>query len=160
MINLTLQRNTIADDIDMLVRRVSNPGNAQKRSIGDAIRQQFQENFTRQSSGSGNWAPLARSTVLDRIRRGYAGNRPILVRSGRLRGSYVESGGADHHSTVRQLGGYTIFEEGSNSSIGLFHERGTSRMPQRSISVLDDGQEASIANVIDFMLLQIEQNIR
>lgn len=159
MIRLDLTQNRIADDLDALINRISNPGSAQRRSISSAIRERFQENFSRSASGNGAWPSLAQSTVLDRQRQGYAGNRPILVRGGRLRDSYVNGGGSDHHGAVYQSGGFTIFEEGSQSSIALFHERGTSRMPQRSVTILDDGQEQRIADVVDFAIRQIEQNL-
>ena len=159
MINLTLQRNTIADDIDLLVRRISNPGNAQKRSIADAIRQQFQANFTRQGSGAGRWAPLARMTVLQRIEQGYAGSSPILVRSGRYRASFVQRGNSDHYESIASTGTGLVIEVGSNDDRGPELELGTRIMPARPVTLLDEQQEDRIADTIDFMFRQIEQGL-
>jgi hypothetical protein len=45
--------------------------------------------FTRQAeraTGQGRWQRLARSTIRDRMRKGFPGPRPILVRTGALYG--------------------------------------------------------------------------
>lgn len=158
MFTLTLQKgSSIGDDLVRLVDRIANPGNSQKRSISDAIRRSFQDNFTRQQSGNGSWASLAPSTVLDRQKKGFGGSGPILVRTGGLRASWV-SEGSNHYSSVRSSGGYTIFEEGSSSAIARFNELGTARMPARPVSLLSDSQEQRISDVIEFMILQVEQN--
>jgi phage gpG-like protein len=157
MFTLSLQRNSVGQDLLRLVDRISNPGSAQKRSVSDAIRRGFQDNFTRQQSGNGAWARLAPSTVLDRQKKGFAGSGPILVRSGGLRASWV-SEGSNHYSSVRNSGGYTIFEEGSSHPMAQFHEAGGGRLPARPVSMLSDSQESRIVDVIEFMILQIEQN--
>lgn len=156
LIQFTLERNTIGDDLQRLVDKIANPGNAQKRMISDGIRQQFQANFSARRSGNGPWASLAPSTVLDRVRKGYPGNQPILVRSGNLRDSYVNAGSPDHHTAVFSSGGYTVFEEGTDNRIAIFHERGTSRMAQRSVTLLDDGQTDRLATIIEWVVGQIE----
>lgn len=156
MFTLTLQKGNIGDDLLKLVDRIAAPGSGQKRSISDAIRRSFQDAFTSQQSGNGSWAALAPSTVLDRQKQGYAGSRPILVRSGALRSSWVGEG-SDHYSSVRKQGGYTIFEEGSESLIARFHESGTSRMPARPVSLLGDSSEQRIVDTIEFMIAQLER---
>jgi len=157
MFTLTLQRNTVGEDLLRLVDRISSPGSSQKRSISDAIRRSFQDNFTRQQSGGGAWPALAPSTVLDRQKKGFAGSNPILVRTGGLRASWV-SEGSNHYSSVRSSGGQTVYEEGSQHPLAQFHEAGTSRIPARPVSLLGDSQEQRIVDVIEFMILQIEQN--
>jgi len=96
--------------------------------------------------------------VLQRQRLGYAGSSPILVRSGGYRSSWV-SDGSDHYSSVRQSGGYTIFEEGSESPLARFHERGGARLPARPVSMLGDGSEARIVDTIELMIGQLEREV-
>lgn len=156
LIQFTLTRNSIGDDLQRLVDKIANPGNAQKRAIGDGIRQQFQANFSGRRSGNGPWASLAPSTVLDRVRKGYPGNQPILVRSGGLRDSYVNAGNPDHHSAVFSSGGYTVFEEGTNHRVAIFHERGGGRLPQRSVTLLGDQQEDRLFSIVEYVIGQIE----
>jgi phage gpG-like protein len=157
MFTLRLQKDAIGQDLTRLVDRIASPGGAQKRSISGAIRRSFQDNFTRQQSGNGAWARLAPSTVLDRQKKGFGGSGPILVRSGGLRASWV-SEGSNHYSSVRSSGGITVYEEGSIHPLARFHEAGTSRMAARPVSLLSDSQESRIVDVIEFMILQIEQN--
>lgn len=159
MINLTLTSNPIAADLERLIDKIANPGPRQRRMIGGAIRQQFQSNFSNQRSGNGPWPALAPSTVADRRRKGFAGSRPILVRTGNLRSSYVDEGSSDHSSRVFRAGGFTVYEEGSESDIAQFHERGGARIPQRSVTLLDDGQERRIFDVVEFMVQQIEREV-
>jgi phage gpG-like protein len=158
MFTLSLQRNSIGEDLIRLVDRIANPGSAQKRSVSDAIRRSFQDNFTRQQSGNGSWAPLAPATVLDRQKKGFAGSNPILVRTGGLRASWV-SEGANHYSSVRSSGGYTVFEEGSSHPLAQFHEAGTSRMAARPVSMLSDSQESRIVDVIEWVISSLEREV-
>ena len=159
-ITLQLQQNTVGDDLQRLVDRISRPGSRQTRSIADAIRAGFQDNFTSAGAASGQaWPRLAPSTVSQRRREGFAGSNPILVRTGGLRDSYVNRGGANHYESVRQQGGYTIIEAGSEHPNALFHERGTARMPRRSVSLLGDQSENRIANVVEFVLGQLANEV-
>lgn len=154
----TLSTNAKFDDIERLIDKITRPGNRQTRAIADAIRQQFQANFTRQGSGNGAWRPLAPATVADRRRQGYAGNRPILVRRGDLRRSFVERGGDNYERIWQSPVGLTI-ESGSDDPRAIFHERGTSRMPAREVVPLDDAQEAAIVRLIDFVIDQTERQL-
>lgn len=156
---LQLQRNTIADDLDQLINRISNPGSAQKRSIADAVRQRVAENFTRQGSANGHWAALSPYTVRQRQELGYAGNRPILVRSGRFRASHVDRSNTHHYENISTTGSGFVVETGSDDERDVELQRGTRFMPARPVNILDDGQEARISDVIDFVIRQIEQNL-
>jgi phage gpG-like protein len=155
MFTLKLDRNTVGEDLLRLVDRISNPGNAQKRSVADAIRRGFQDNFSTQGSAAGTpWRALAPSTVIDRQRKGFGGSGPILVRSGRVRSTWVGEGG-EHYSSFRQSGGYSVWEEGSDDPIARLHETGTSKMPARPVSLLGDQSERRIIDVLDFMAEQV-----
>ena len=157
MITLRLNQNTIADDLDKLVDRISRPGPRQTRSIADAIRREFASNFTRQGSGAGQWPSLSPRTVAERRQAGYAGERPILVRSGRYRASFTQAGAADHYESVQYRGGFTTIDVGSDDERGPELELGRARMPARPVTILDDSQGDNIARVIDFVLQQLER---
>jgi HK97 gp10 family phage protein len=66
------------------------------------------------------WAPLAESTVEDRVRKGYTPNDPEL-RSGALR-----------ESISREVSGREAVV-GSDSEVMVYQEMGTSKMPPRPI---------------------------
>ena len=180
MFTLSLQRNTIGEDLTLLVERIANPGNAQKRSVSGAIRQGFQDNFTTQGAASGErWQPLAPRTVAARTKLGWGPTGPILVRRGNLRNTWVNEGGENHVSSVRQSGGVTVFEEGAEGMIAAVHELGAvvdipamqqsrkngmmhvggarqGAIPARPVSLLGERSEARIMDVIDLMIDQIQ----
>lgn len=155
MFTLQLDGKSDFSDLERLIDKISRPGNGQTRMIADGIRQRFQENFTRQGSGAGRWAPLAPATRLDRQRRGYAGSSPILVRSGDYRQSFVGRGGDNHERIWQSTVGLTV-EVGSNDRRGSWLERGTSKMPARPVTLFDDGQENALTQIIDYVVGQIE----
>lgn len=155
---ITLSTNAKFDDLERLIDRIARPGNNQQRAITDGIRQQFHRNFTRQGSGAGQWAALRPMTVRQRVEQGYAGQRPILVRSGRYRASWVGRGGDNYERIQRSSFGIT-FDVGSNDDRADELERGTSRMRARPVSLLDDEQEAQLVRIIDYVVEQIERQI-
>lgn len=152
----TLRTDAKFDDVERLIDKISRPGNGQTRAIVDGIKQRFQENFTRQGSGAGRWAPLAPSTREQRRAQGYAGASPILVRSGNYRQSFVGRGGDSYERVWQSPLGLTI-EAGSDDSRGRWLELGTSRMPARPVTLLDDAQESRLVDLLDFVVGQIER---
>ena len=153
----TLTTNSPFDQLERLIDRIAKPGNGQTRALADGIRQQFQANFTRQGSGAGAWAALAPSTARQRQQQGYAGNRPILVRTGQLRASFVDRGAADHYERIWQSAVGLTVEVGSDDPRAIFHERGTSRMPARPVTLLDDAQGEALFRLVDFVVVQTER---
>jgi phage gpG-like protein len=153
---ITLRTDAKFDDLERLIDKISRPGNGQTRMIADGIRQQFQTNFTRQGSGAGSWAPLAPSTQVQRRAQGFAGNRPILVRRGDYRKSFVDRGG-DNYESIQTTGFGLVIDVGSNDRRAPWLERGTSRMPARPVTLLDDGQENRLMDLLDFVVDQIER---
>lgn len=151
----TLRTDSRFDDLERLIDKISRPGNGQTRMIADGVRQQFAANFTRQGSGAGSWAPLAPSTQLQRRQQGFAGNSPILVRRGDYRKSFVDRGG-DNHESIQTTGFGLVIDVGSNDRRAPWLERGTSRMPARPVTLLDDGQVDNLTRIIDFVVGQIE----
>lgn len=67
------------------------------------------------------WKRLADSTKTDRVRQGYNGARPILVRSGKLKSGFK--------NTVGKL----KFTTENTSKIGAYHQEGGRKLPQRRI---------------------------
>ena len=142
-------------DLDAFIKRLERPGNAEQRKIFDAINQGFQRNFSGEGSRRGKWRPLALSTVIDRQRRGFAGQHPILVREGNLRASFVQRGG-DHVEEFQYTAQGWRMLAGSESEIGFFQELGTQRIPPRPITELTGDAEQRIINTIDYMIAQAE----
>lgn len=160
MITLRLAQNTIADDLDKLIRRIANPGPRQTRSIGDAIRRGFQDNFTTEGSASGQpWRPLAQQTIQQRIELGFAGEHPILVRTGRYRASFVQLGAPGQYESIRRTGGSLIVEEGSDDERADDLGLGTFRIPPRPVTELGPRSEKRIMDTIDFMIDQLEREV-
>jgi hypothetical protein len=143
-------------DLDAFIKRLERPGNAERRKVFDAITQGFQRNFSAEGSRRGKWRALAPSTVIDRQRRGYGGQHPILVRTGDLRASFVQRGAKDHVEEFQLTAqGWRILA-GSASEIGFFQELGTQRIPPRPITELTGGAEQRIINTIDYMIATAE----
>lgn len=154
----TLHTSAKFDDLERLIDKIAHMGSGESRKIADGIKQAHQENFTRQGSGAGRWPSLAPSTVRERRHLGFGGDSPILVRRGNLRAGYVQRGSPDHHERIWQSVVGLAIESGSNDErIALLHERGTSRMPVRSVSRLDDGQEQRLTSIIEYVIDQIER---
>lgn len=182
-ITAQLQRNTIADDIDQLINRISNPGSAQKRSIADAIRRGFQDNFSTEGSAAGTpWKELSPKTVASRQKLGFAGAHPILVRTGRYRDSFVRGGSQDNYESIQSVGGQLQVEAGSVADRAHIHEYGAVvnipgrqqarkggykdvggarqvYIPPRPVTALGDSSVQRIADTIELMVRQVEQNL-
>ena len=152
----TLSTKDKFDDLERLIDRFVNMGNAEGRKITDGIRQQFAANFTRQGSGAGRWAALRPSTIRQRIEAGFSGSHPILVRTGKYRSSFVGRGGDNYENIQRTFIG-TIYEVGSNDPRVPFLELGRANMPARSVTLFDEAQEGALVRLIDYALLEIEK---
>ena len=104
-----------------------------------------EESFKRQASPNGAWAPLAPSTVRDRLRKGYRAG-PILQRSGQLVGSVQ----ADHD---RSSATASVRKSAKGANIALFLHEGTSRMPARPYLALWPEHERQIADDVRAFVL-------
>jgi len=95
------------------------------------LAEQHSEQFAGGFSPTGErWAPLAESTV---ARKGHA---TILVDKGNLRQSLTVLGSSDNVNAVSERG--SLF--GTRDAKSVFHQFGTSRMPQREhVGTNDDG---------------------
>lgn len=153
-LTLTTKDNP-GDDWVRIARRASNPTAAEQRTVEAAIREQFARNFAREGSGAGAWAPLAPSTVAQRLREGFPGAHPILQRRGDFRRTYTDGGNSDTHYTfVQTASGWDMYV-GSDDERDPWHFFGTSRMPARRVTDLDGGQAGAVQDAIDQLLAAI-----
>lgn len=118
------------DSIDRALR----PTDQDLAPVGRQIRLGFATNFGRESNANAPWAPLAESTVRDRIREGYSGEHPILRRSHDYADSYGDPNHPDHVSEILRTTGRTAIHEGSRHELAVFHEGGTVFMPARPVA--------------------------
>lgn len=143
-------------DLEAFIKRLERPGNAEQRKVFDAINLGFQSNFSAEGSLRGKWRALAPATIIDRQRRGFAGQHPVLVRTGTLRASFVQRGG-DHVEEFQYTAQGWRMVAGSKSEIGFFQELGTRRgIPPRPITELTGAAEERIINTINYMIAQAE----
>ncbi len=103
--------------------------------IAPAIARNFEE------GGRPKWAPLKESTVLNKMRAGLLSARRILVASGALERSATNPTEyrIDTHSIVATPG----------PSYWIFHQAGTSNMPQRVIMNLQIADQRIIGGIFN-----------
>ena len=143
-------------DLEAFIKRLERPGSAEQRKVFEAINLGFQRNFSGEGSRRGKWRALAPSTVIDRQRKGFAGQHPILVRTGDLRASFVQRS-KDHVEEFQYTAQGWRLVSGSESEIAFFQELGTRRgIPPRPITELTGEAEQRIINTLDYMIAQAE----
>lgn len=157
-LRLTPVGNPFQALVEML-DRLDNPSPAIQDEIGDAVRNGFYRSFNWQGSAGGGWSPLAPSTVADRIRRGYPGTRPILVRTGSYLHTFTDRNNPEHVQRFERTGNGWALLVGSDDERAPWHEFGTARMPARPVT-LQDIDERRIQDVLDNILARIEAAIR
>jgi hypothetical protein len=128
------------------------PPPASRKAVADTVRQGYLENFRTESAAGVPWAPLAPATIKDRIRRGYPGPRPKLVREGDYRRSWTQPGG-DNVEEWHQGEGWWNVVVGSTDYRVPFHELGTNRMPARKVNRLS-------RQMMTYIYYRIENYIR
>jgi Phage virion morphogenesis family len=99
--------------------------------IGEDLLQDNRDNFLAEGGvfPGGFWPALALSTVGERIRLGYGGWSPMLVRTGALMESVTVRGGSNNVFRVGPMG----VEVGTTDPKAVFHQYGTKRMPMRRV---------------------------
>jgi phage gpG-like protein len=95
------------------------------RDVEKAMLDEMSNVFDAEGPG---WQALAPATIADRRAKGFAPG-PILDRTGRLRASLDDAGDTDHIRDITP----TTFVFGSRTPYAIFHQRGTSTIPQRQI---------------------------
>ncbi len=95
----------------------------------------IEEQFRTQGGRSGGWAPLSDRYAADKLRR--FGSSPILVATGALKESLTGGSGF-----IQRQEGNESLRFGTQLGYGVYHQSGTSKMPQRRILDLtkDDGR--------------------
>lgn len=105
------------------------------------LRQVIGEQFTTEGGRTGGWAPLSARYALDKARR--FGSQPILVASGALRRSLMGGSGQ-----ISQQEGNETLRFGTSVPYGVFHQTGTSRMPQRRILDLTNDDRRTMMKLL------------
>jgi hypothetical protein len=142
--------------VDFL-ERLSRPDRRQVTAVGNAVRQGIGENFNRQRAGGGApWARLAESTVLDRLRQGYGGRRPILTRSGSYRATLTNRLDARHSEQFTQRADGWSLAIGSDDRRDPWLQQGTRRMPGRPTTVLSPAAEERVLDTLDEIFMALE----
>lgn len=159
MLNLEATQDPF-ETLVSFVKAIIAPTKAEQDGISAAVRQGWGENFTGERSGDGrSWAALKPGTVLDRIRSGYGGAHPILVRTGHLRASLLNAGAADSYEQAQASGNEWQLVVGTEDAKAIFHEQGTARMPARPFIALSDQAEQRVISALDGLIAQIEARI-
>ena len=117
--------------------------------VGDRLLQDFEQQFLGEGGYIGakiapKWAPLKESTVKDRLRRGYSGAHPILVREGLLKGSLSHRGAAGNIFQATDTG-ITV---GTEVPYAIFHQKGTRRMVSRKMVGLKWTTRSAILRIL------------
>lgn len=131
------------------LRKLIAPGADEMQPIRDEIHAGFAVNFDTESAAGAPWAPLAESTVAERIALGYPGDHPILVRSGQYAESWINQDHADHGSEIEGEQGIWYIAEGSNDPRAPALEYGAGRMPARPVANLSEAAADGIAGAVE-----------
>lgn len=112
----------------------------------------FAESFANEGSAAGRWPQLAPRTVEDRIRRGYSGSHPILVRTGSYRLSWVGDDNGSVPTHIREAasdGSGWHLEVGSSDYRVGWHEHGTPHMPARQVAPASEMFKRQLGDYLD-----------
>ncbi|MCC6457281.1 MAG: hypothetical protein IT328_20170 [Caldilineaceae bacterium] len=146
-------------DADKLVRFFASLGlridRSEQQEIQSVITRGFEMNFSQASSGQGPWAPLAPATQADRAQKGFPPARPLLTRTWDYRNSLTDPNDDQHFSQVYQSSNLYAQEEGSESPLFPWHERGTPRMPARSVTHLSRRSEDELGDMLDSIVTRL-----
>lgn len=139
-----------ASELGDILRRMRQPDAEVSEGLGEAVRQGFAENFAGERAGTGKaWNPLAPSTVRERLRLGFPGEHPILVRTGQYRESFLSRSAGDHlHRLQVAAGGWTL-EEGSTDYRVPWLEGGTVTIPERPVTILSREAKDRLGDFLD-----------
>ena len=111
-------------------------------AAGTFMRTTMDEQFGSEGGRTGGWAPLSARYAADKAKR--YGSRPILQASGDMIASLTGQGSGNVSRTV---GGDTL-EFGTSVPYATYHQTGTSRMPQRRILDLTEGDRRGLMKLL------------
>ena len=125
--------------------------------IGEDLLQDNRDNFLAEGGvfPGGFWPALALSTVGERIRLGYGGWSPMLVRTGALLESVTIRGGMNNIFQVTATG-VTV---GTSDPKAVFHQYGTRRMPMRRVVGITN-QRGGFGNAPGSILNRLNTEVR
>jgi phage gpG-like protein len=112
------------------------------RELGDIVARAAADNFSGERSAQGAWRPLAPATVSERMRLGYGGEHPILVRTGEYRESFTGGAGWAEESTHQ--GNVWRLSFGSDDYRAAWHEYGGYNLPARPVLLFGEDTETRI----------------
>lgn len=106
------------------------------KGIAPAIRANFE------ASGRPKWAPLSEETLKSKVRKGYVAPQRILVATGALMENASDPAGY-------VIGPDFIRATPDLTDYWIFHQRGTTKMPQRVIMNLQRGDQRRIGGMFN-----------
>lgn len=115
------------------------------------VRKNVEELFGGEGGSRIPWAALSPHTVADRIRHGFPGEHPILVRTGDLKKSLVKKTDSKHILEKHR----DHIDIGSKVNYSIYHQTGTSKMPARKMIFL---AVKNVNNIIRFMRMYVVDN--
>lgn len=137
----------VAAEYDTLGLAVQSFEKPLKRSVAEVMAPSIAQNFA--VGGRPRWAPLANYTIEKK-----GGGGRILVRTGALAASASSPGSWSVSSDTATM-------DGVPQDYGIYHQTGTSKMPQREWAVIQDEDADKTEEIFDEWLLQeIEAAIR
>jgi hypothetical protein len=141
------------EGIKELIERMAKPGTQDLMRVEQAVRYGFAGNFARQGAGdSPPWAPLAPRTQRERQRAGYNPNRPILVRSGLYRTSWLSLSPNGFRNMDYRADGWTMSVGSGDYRVDWLNSGVPGRnLPARPVHYLDTGQINNIAAAMEEM---------
>lgn len=141
-----------------------NLGHQELEKIADAGRMGIALNFATESAGGEKWPPLAPWTVAERQSLGFAGEHPILARTGSLKLSLTDPNHPLNLTDISTHGGYSYIERihielGSlDDRFPILHAGGFTDegyyVPPRPMTVLGD---EAISRLHDTIIYVIEE---
>lgn len=141
-----------------------NLGHHELEKIADAGRAGISLNFSTESAGGQKWPPLAPWTVEERQSLGFAGEHPILQRTGALKLSLTDPNHPLNLTDISTHGGYSYIERiyielGSlDHRFPLLHAGGVTDegyyVPPRPMTILGD---EAISRLHDTIVYVIEE---
>lgn len=114
----------------------------------DILKKEAEANFDQQGrlySRRGSWQPLKPATVRQ---RGSA--RPILIRTGRLKGSFKKAKVSKDVGVLRNV-----------DPVAKYHQEGTRKMPRREIIGVTDKFKGALQRVVsNYIFKEISKSLR
>ncbi|MCP4990886.1 MAG: hypothetical protein GY928_34045 [Colwellia sp.] len=133
-------------DVDDKVKR-SHDMTPAMRKIGLYLMGSIRRNFKAEGRPQ-RWKPLANATIQDRLRKGF-GSGPILQRTGALMNSLTKPGAKGQIFSARKRS----LQLSSRIPYFPYHQRGTSKIPQRVMLDFQKQDRSQISRIINRYIL-------